>query len=272
MRMIDFEYNGQRLSDYGLFICSFDGSNDTQDIGNIISINKTRATKSDKYMATGYSYDDAFTIEMQVCKFSCVNESDFIMTATELNNIMRWLNRKNFYKFKPIYDNTDFEDVYYEGTFNISLIKAGKDVVGLNLTLNTNAPYGFIDSVSHSFTFNAVTDKFIISDISDEIGHCYANVTIKCLEAGDLKISNSLDTNNEVIIKNCTVDEKITLYGVEKIIETTRDSHIKLYNDFNYNFFRVVNTYENNENIYTSSLKCEITVDYSPIRKVGIVI
>ena len=38
----------------------------------------------------------------------------------------------------------------------------------------------------------------------------------------------------------------------------------------NYNFFKIINTYNNRDNNYTSSLNIDVSINYSPVRKVGI--
>ena len=271
MQMIDFEYNGEKLSDRNLMLCSFDGTNDEVEVANQVSINKVKTPNSNKSMAVGSSYDDDLSRSFSICKNVCGDDDDLTISDTELNRIMRWLNRKRFCKFKPIYDNGSFKNVYFNGTFNISLVKVGDDVVGLNLTLNTDSPFGYIEPLTYNYTFNNANTSFVIDDTSDEIGHIYCTAIIKCLEAGDLKISNSLDTDNTVIIKNCAANEVITLHGEQKIIESSK-THKALYNDFNYNYLRVNNTYENVRNIFTSNLSCEITLSYSPIRKVGLIV
>ena len=271
MYMKDFEYNGERLSDYNLTICSFDGGNDALAIGNDVSINKIKAPDSYKYMSVGSSYTDAFTTTFQVCKFSCDDSVEMLIGEDELNAMVRWLNRKGFYKFKPIYDDFSFGDVYYNAAFNIQLLKAGSNVVGLELTLNTDSPFGYMESKTYSSELSSESDVLSIFDHSDEIGHLYCDATIKCLGSGTLIIQNSLDTQNNVIIKNCVSGETINLYGELKIIESDKE-HKTLYNDFNYKFVRICNTYKNNKNKITSSLPCEITITYSPIRKVGIIV
>lgn len=272
MQMADFEYNGERLSDYGLTICSYDSNyEDVQDVGNAVSITKIKGSDSQEYFSAGYTYEDVFTCHMQVIKIGC-SVVDTIITDIQLNRLMRWLNRKKYCVFRPIYEDDNFINIYFKGTFNIQIIKAGKDVIGLDLTFTANAPYGFMDDVTYDFEFQNTTDKFIIHDVSDEVTHINANATITCLESGDLIISNSLDPYNTVSIKNCTAGEVITLHGKEKIIESSLPEHTTLPNDFNYRYLRINNTYWDTQNIFTSSLKCKVTVSYAPIRKVGIVL
>lgn len=274
MHMVDFEYNGESLSDYGCMICNFDNGQDTIDVANKITINSVKMPNSEKYMGVGSSYEDPLTVQFSICSSYTCDENniptDTDLTDERINEIMRWLNRRGYYKFTPVYDDDSFEDTFYYGTFNVEMVKMGDRVVGFNLTLNTNAPYGYFETSEKKHSFD--NDEFLVFDISDEIGILYADVTIKCLEAGDLIIKNSLDPHNNVAIKNCSVDEIITLNGEQKIITTSKTSHKTLYNDFNYHYIRIKNTYESNKNIFTSNLKCEITINYFPIRKVGIVL
>ena len=66
-----------------------------------------------------------------------------------------------------------------------------------------------------------------------------------------------------------TNGEIITIYGKEQFIESNNSSH-EIYNDFNFKYLRIANTYENKNNILTFSIPVECTLTYSPIRKVGI--
>ena len=272
MQMIDFEYNGERLSDFSMMICNFESSGeDTQDVGNSLTINRVKAVNSNEYYSTGYSYDDPFSFRCQTIKKGC-GVTDQVITDIELNKIMRWLNRKKYCVLRPIYADDNFMNVYYKGTFNIQVIKAGKDAVGLDLTFNSDAPYGYMDEITYNYEFKSTTDKFIVIDVSDEVGHINAYAEITCLESGDLKIENTLDPDNTVIISGCTAGEVLKLYGKQKIIESSLASHTTLPNDFNYRYLRINNTYDDVQNVFTSSIRCKITVSYSPIRKVGLVL
>lgn len=272
MRIIDFEYNGERLSDYGLMPCFIDSApSEVVEVGNSVVINKVKAPNTQKYVSTNYSYEDVLSVSFQVCKIGCDVEAEYI-SDYELNKIMRWLNRKAFYIFKPIYDISVFDDVYFEGTFNVKPIYIANNIVGLDLVFTSNAPYGFIEKMKYNIQFEDSNDKYVIYDSSDEIGNIYCDVVITCLEGGDLNISNSLDAKNDVDIKNCAAGEIISIKGYEKIISSSLEMHDTLPNDFNYNFLRICNTYERNDNVLTCSMKCKIEISYSPIRKVGIII
>ena len=271
MQLKDFEYNGEMLSDYGLMVCSFDGVNDQGEIGNSVAVNMVKAANADRHMSVGASYDDVFSTSIQVCKLACYANDDWVISEPELRQIVRWLNRKSFNKFKPIYDDFTFTDVYYNATFNIQFIKFGGDVVGLDLTVNTDAPYGYMEPVKYNFKFSSTGDKLKVFNSSDEIGYLHCNVTIKCLQAGTLELMNSFDPKNKVVVKNVSNGEVITLLGRERIIKSSV-TRASLPNDFNYKFLRMGNTYTETENVFTASLPCEVSISYSPIRKVGLIV
>lgn len=269
MQVVNFEYNEELLSDYNLIICNFDGTNgfETMNIGNNIVINKIKAPNSNKYKSIGYSYEDVFKMEFQVGKLGC-NVDNRIISETEINKIARWLNRKTYGKFKAIYDDGSFSNVYYNGVFNIQIIKFGDDIIGLTLTFESNSPFAYMDAITYNCESLSSGQQFIIDDISDETGYLYAFAEIECLESGNLIIDNVNDYNR-IIVNNCLQGEIITLNGENKIISSSLPSHSTLPNDFNYKFLRIINEYDNVKNIFTSNIKCRLKITYSPVRKVG---
>lgn len=105
-----------------------------------------------------------------------------------------------------------------------------------------------------------------IFDSSHEEGYIYPHTEITILEDGDLEIYNALEDRN-TYIANCKTGEVITMDY--PIIQTDNSEH-DILNDFDYNFFRIANTYENRRNDIITSLSCIIKVKYSPIVKVGL--
>ena len=73
------------------------------------------------------------------------------------------------------------------------------------------------------------------------------------------------------VINNCKQGEVIEMSGDTQIITSSLSSstHSTLYDDFNYAYFRLANTYDNRVNKLTFSLACQITLTYNFIRKVG---
>ena len=267
MKAFDFEYNGKFLSDYGFTICNFGNKGlETISNGSKISFNTTPMFNGSKHLLTHSQYDECLEANFSICKDSCKTLSGDVepISLEEQSFIMRWLNRKSFKKFKLLQDG--YEDTYFNGSFNIDKYVLDGNVYGFELTFTSDRPYAIYDSIIYNFTISTENGNYVINDISDEIGHIYAKMKIKCLSSGNLIINNSIE-NRDTVIKNCTQNEIITLDY--PIIESTLISH-KLQNDFNFNFVRIANTYENTLNKLTFSLPCEVQLSYNPIKKVGV--
>lgn len=109
-------------------------------------------------------------------------------------------------------------------------------------------------------------NRHYINDTSHEEGYIYPYTEITITESGNLNIHNAME-NRDTYIANCVAGEVITMdYPV---ITSSIPSH-NIQNDFNWNFFRVANTYKNSRNNLTFSIPCTMKIKYSPIIKVGI--
>ena len=105
-----------------------------------------------------------------------------------------------------------------------------------------------------------------INDISHEEGYIYPYTEIVALEDGNLNICNTIE-DRDTYIANCKTNEIVIMDY--PIIQSSDLSH-DIQEDFNWNFFRVANTYDNSRNDLVTSLPCSIKVTYSPIVKVGL--
>jgi hypothetical protein len=85
---------------------------------------------------------------------------------------------------------------------------------------------------------------------------------------GNLDLYNSIEQRH-MIINNCSAGEIITVDGEHKIISSSLTTH-KIYNDFNWKYFRLANSFNNRENLITSSIDCVFELQWREIRKVGI--
>ena len=113
--------------------------------------------------------------------------------------------------------------------------------------------------------------KGSINDTSHEEGYIYPYTEITILEGSEnveLKIYNAIESR-ETYIKGCKKGEVITMeYPVIKSSDPEHNK--KIQDDFNWNFFRIANTYENSRNDLIIFTPCEIKIKYSPIVKVGL--
>ena len=265
MIVLDFQYDGLLLSDFGCMICNFDrgGRIETSSNGSQISFATTPILKGANFLLADTNYEECLTATFQICKNPCLyHGDDAYMNAEEVAELMRWLNRKSFHTLRL--DTEGYERVYFKGSFNAEVVKVGSNVVGLSLNLTTNAPYGFGDTIYKKFIVTA-NQPVLFKDTSDEIGYIYPKTIITCNQSGQLVIENEIE-NRTCVIDNCTSGEVITLNY--PTITSSLVSH-NIADDFNYSFFRIANTWNNRVNKITVSLNCNFEISYNPICKIG---
>lgn len=260
----NFEYAGEFLKDKGYIICSpntpsgFETiSSDSQRTFNTQSLFNGKG-----FELTNTVYEDRIEITFCICKHSCLSPEPKPITVPESRELKRWLNRPEFHRFKLI--QSDWSDIYMEGSFNVKNVELMGKVYMLELTFISNRPFALHEPVTYTFSTTVYDKKYTIFDISDEIGHIYPDMEIKCLQAGTLEILNS-NENRKTIIKNCSKGEIIT-FTKELLMKTSLSSH-KIQNDFNYQFFRISNSYYNRKNTLAFSIPVQVTLKYSPYVK-----
>lgn len=264
MKAYDFQYGEHNLQDFGMILCKFDsGGLDTISDGSEITFNTVPVQNGAKSELVSVAYENNLETTLQICKHSCIGGVQEI-TATEHRELTKWLSRKRFLKFKIL--DEDHIDLYYEAIINISKIELDGKLYGLELSVTTNRPFALREPRTIIIK-NAIKDgKHSINDVSHEEGYIYPKMEITINQNGDLNIHNAIEDRN-TYIKNCVQGETITMdYPV---ITSSLPSH-NIQNDFNWNFFRVSNTFENSRNDLTISLPCFIKIEYSPIVKVGL--
>lgn len=264
MKAFDFSYDNKRLSDFGMIICNFGAKGlDTVSDGSQISFNTVPTLGGLKHELTSTQYEDCLETTIQICKYSCVDGIQEI-TSTEHRELAKWLSRKKFLKFKIL--DEDYIDLYFEAIFNISRIEMDGKLFGLELDVKTNRPFALKEKRVININNTTVNGEHSVNDTSHEEGYIYPHVEITVNQKGNLKIHNAIE-NRDTYIANCVVGEVITMdYPV---IQSSISSH-NIQNDFNWNFFRVANTFENSRNDLTISIPCSIKIEYSPIVKIGL--
>lgn len=264
MRAYDFSYGDKSLSDFGMIICRFDSVGlDTVDDGAEISFNTISTLGGLKNEIVSTEYEDCLESTLQICKHSCVSGIQEI-TESEHRELTKWLCRKHFLKFKILDEN--HIDLYYEAIINVSKIELNGKLIGLELNIRTNRPFALKEPRTINIKNLVHNGKYSLNDTSYEEGYIYPYTEITINESGDLDIYNALEDRN-THIANCVAGEVIIMdYPV---ITSSLSSH-NIQDDFNWDFFRVANTYENSRNDLTISIPCTIKVRYSPIVKVGL--
>lgn len=264
IKFYDFEYDGYKLSDFGLMVCKFD-SDGIQTISNgaEITFNTVSTLNGAKYELTSTKYAVCLESTFQICKNLC-GSNDFEISVDELRKLSRWLNRKGFYKFKIL--NDTHCDIYFEASFNIKRVEVNGKLCGLELNLKTNRPFALQEPKKVTIKNLVANGKQSIKDYSDIEGYIYPETEIIINESGDLNIYNAMEDRN-TFIANCVAGEVIKMNY--PIIESSISTH-KIQDDFNWNFFRIANTYGDSMNHLTISLPCTIKIEYSPTVKIGL--
>lgn len=266
MRFEDFEYDGKQLSDLGYMVCEF-GTNSINTVkGANINLNTVSNSYGTKNYLVNSKYSNVLEDTFQICKNTC-NSRDMEITVDEQRELVRWLNRKSYHRFR--YLAYDYLDFYFEATFNISYIEIGGKIYGLELEMTTNKPFALNKEKDYELEITEANQTVVLIDESDDEGCIYPHMRITIGNTGgDLKISNEVgDRIETTIVKNCTENEVITIDY--PIIYSSVLSH-KVQNDFNWKFFGISNTNNDRTNKITVSLPCKIEIGYSPAVKLGL--
>lgn len=261
---MDFIFDGERLSDKGYMIC-YDGVNEEELPVSSMVYDTIKASLSDVVHKVAHNYEENYTRTFAIMKSPCDN-NDYYLTESNISALTRWLVRKQYKVFRYIDDDaTTPHTIWYKTQNTINKIYYGDKVVGLNITVNTNAPYGFANETSVTWSDTSKT----ISVSTDEEGYIYPNITITCLAAGNLTIKNSRESRTTQI-NNVIANEIITITGgdVQQISSSVNGHDLSV--DFNYVFPRLCATYSNKSNTITTNLSSNKTLSYCGIRKVGL--
>jgi len=268
---IDFSYCGHTLSEYDGIIGDINGGDGVSpiDIGNVLNLNPVELKPLKKRKSVVATYDSYVEKQFSFFKNLCSGSDHY--TREEVSEIIRWLNQPRYERFTPVYTDTTFPDVHYFATFNVQPIIYIGNVIGFQVNMTTNAPFGYYDEVTLTDT-----DSLTIVDTSDEQGFIYPVCSITAASDGHLILTNNRDSNNRTIIANCQQGETITVDGEHGTI-TTSEPHVNLYNDFNYVFPKIWNRMEsdgtdNVTNVFSvNDSGATISMTYAPISKFGLI-
>ena len=271
MYIVDFEYDGRRLSDYMSMVCIINGTPDTSAISFGTPLTWNTIKVGNRFLSVTNSYDEAYTATFQIAKFDCSHREDIKYSDAEISRIMKWLRQKEYKKFKPIFNDESYYNVHFNVVFtDIKPVLIAGDICGFEVTLTTDAPFGYYDTVVISGH-----KKVQLQNLSDENGYIYPKVSIICgISTNELILSSKLQNNNtiETIIKNVAkngVTEDFIFSGETKQLSSS--THSNLYNDFNYVFPKIRVDNYNTLNIFETNVDAQITIEYTPIARVGII-
>lgn len=265
MKFYDFQYDRLNLSDMGYMICCF-GTKGLETIsnGSQIVFNTVSTLNGAKHELLSSQYNECLTSTFQICKNPCYDKN-LEISMSDFLDLTSWLSRKEFHKFKLLKD--DYLDLFFEASFNINRIEINGKLYGLELNMVTNRPFALQENNKITIKTTVANSQRSFNDTSNEEGVIYPSpMKITMLASGNLSITNKLDNNRVMVIKNVIEGEVITLNY--PMISSSISSH-KIQNDFNWKFFRIANTFKNKKNDLIISLPCNIEIIYNPIIKIG---
>ena len=262
-----FVYDDISLQSVGYIIGAVDSSASVETVNTDSqrTFNSVTTYLGKYHPFTVATYDDALVMTFSIIKNPCQDE-DMEITLSDMVYLKRWLSRPTPHVLR--FSDPEYTNCYWEGSFNLSEIHLGGKRIGVELTFTCNRPYGLKD-------FGEVTgsvssgESFVIYDASDDEGYLYPELTITCNESGTLRLTNSFD-GRVTEVKNVEAGEVIT-FSPTLQISTSNDNHTTLLDDFNYEFLRIGNDFNNNRNEIKSSIGCDYKYIYKPISKVVIV-
>lgn len=265
MGFTDFEYDGIRLSRKGYILCYFNGLQDQVSNGSEIEFAQVPLQHGVRQAVAGTSYGSVIQATFCICKDPCYGSSyNQIITTQEVRDIARWLTRKEY--LPCTFLSSGYSNITYFATFEIEQIRGIGGIIGLQLTMTTNSPFGWQDEVTYTATLGS-NGVFVVDDISDEVGSLFVRMNITCKSSGTMTIHNSMDNNDSTVIKNCSNGERITIS--HPVIESSNSGH-DIASDFNYVFPKLSNTFYLTRNTFTFSLPCDVAIIYRPLAKLGV--
>lgn len=271
---VDFEYNGELASDYGLMICEIGGVSDieTISVGAEINFNQTPIRNGNLFLTTDVSYDSPLETTFKVCKYNCRTGMIDALDIDERRAITRWLNSKEPHTFRLIDDDRTHDYVLFEGMFNLKEVLLSGSCIGYELTFKSNRPYALGESIIETITATTSNFEYHLFDDSDEIGYIYPSKMSITLPSNvkELNIYNYAEDpiNGRLTqIKNCVSGETITFTDMLTISTSDKNHSSTIQNDFNFCFFRIANSYKDKLNRIVISDPCTIKIEYNPIVK-----
>lgn len=205
MYATDFTFDNEKLSDYGLMICTFDG--DSVVSGGEIEpvVHKTPAT--DEYTYYASEINNVLTWTFSICKTGCDAESydDYFFDQYEESEIAQWLLKTDGYRWLHFDQDDKYPDVYYKVYINMTPHQVGGMTVGFDLTITSNCGYGF--SHEYTATLSQNEQPLVINVDNDLTRYSYPEVTLQtnsdeCYIYNANDLEQNLDNGKECRFKN----------------------------------------------------------------------
>ena len=152
------------------YLILYDNAVDETSLVSTMDFATFKAAQSDISHKTSTSYTEGLTRVISIYKNPCEHEN-LNLTNIDISYLSRWLSRKQYKWFRWINDETDME-IWYQVQIKIDKIEYGDNVIGLQLTIQANRPYGVTRPIKSSYKCEANTEHMITIN-TDEEGYIY---------------------------------------------------------------------------------------------------
>ena len=260
--MLDFKFNGQKASEYGLIPCYFDNSEMSVSGGDVNYIT-SKSNKSDRNIFHVAKYDEMISWTFSVMKNPCkMMDDEPKFTQNDESRIAKWLVREDGYKWLE-FDAEGYEDVCFLAyTSSFKPHKINGDTIGFDITFTTDSPWGYTNIISNSSTFN-YKNPFVLYLYNDNERCIYPYIELQVTDSyDDLTLNNTSDvTYSSTHLYNLEANSKITMDSCNRIIDGLSSP-----NNFNYRYIRLLD----GKNILTTNSESDISIKikYREIRRI----
>lgn len=263
----DFIFDGERLSDRGYMMCTFDGEHSWQ--GGEITFVSVKPAGLDKHQYYTSQFENPLQCTTSICKSICDTPADEldIITREEQSDIIHWLTRPNKYCWLAFDEEYGYDDVYYNCYVQAVPHMEDGRVIGFDLTIITDSPYGYSKPIRNTYKLSSDNKNKILFNNSDRIGVIYPKTIIKPLQDGEVAFrTGNNNTSTITRIKSVTAGQEIIIDGERDLI-----SGLSSLNNFNMQYPILVNEYRNRKTdivLLDDSVDCDVTFEYRENRMV----
>lgn len=257
-----FVFDGIACNEYGVMCVSF-ASPGMKTIPSQESELKTeKSVRGEIFHITSQKYSNPLTYTMQI-----VNKDYTPISAIQERALKKWLCKRGGYKLFCVLEKR-YADIWFFANINNPKLINVCDTVGMELTVTTNAPFGFSDVRDKRWIMagNDVIEDLYVDN--DEELPIYPDLQITMNESGTLTLVNNsiTDVDNTLKLENLISGEVITLDCSYPYISSSVQTH-NIFNDFNKFWPYLIDGY----NRVTVDKSCTLEFKYREYRKVGIV-
>ncbi len=244
----DFLFDGQRASDFGCMVCSFNGSGGLETAaGGEIEYNAVKLPGRNEFGFYGSQFNTAVTWNFSICKNPC-KKGNYYFDQYEESMIRKWLVKTDGYRMMQ-FDQDGYEDIFYNVYFNAMPHQHLGKTVGFDLTATSDCAYGFTDIIKK---------KAVISSQMPLEFHVHSDLNAHILPTINLRMYSNIHEKTQISILNTDCAGKtespmtfknILSNHISANSRTKEVSGLDSPDDFNWNYLKL----RDGKNIITTS-------------------